>query len=69
MTKSLRFERDQIESRAIWHLDAMEETECLRRLIAQYRHRLAQGESADMTIFCIRAIREAELKLAAIAKR
>ena len=48
----------------------MQETvEGLRRLIAQYRERLVQGETSDMVIFCIQAIREAELKLAALEAR
>ena len=47
----------------------IETAESLRRLIAQYRERLSQGESAEMVIFCIRAIREAEQKLATIEKR
>jgi len=45
----------------------MDETaESLRHLIKQYRERLAQGASTDMVIFCIRAIREAQEKLAAL---
>jgi hypothetical protein len=48
----------------------MDETaRSLRHLIAQYRERLARGESAEMVIFCIRAIREAEQRLAALEKR
>ena len=48
----------------------MEQTaKALRRLIAQYRERLAEGASAEMVIFCIQAVREAERKLAEIERR
>ena len=46
-----------------------ENAQALRRLIAQYRERLARGESTDMVIFCLQAIREAEQKLAALEGR
>lgn len=48
----------------------MDETvEGLRRLIAQYRERLEEGENADMVIFSIQAIRDAERKLAELERR
>lgn len=49
--------------------ESMKETaEALRHMIAQYRERLAEGESSEMVIFCIEAIREAEKKLRQIER-